>query len=257
MAQGRRRRRRRAAFCAFASSRRVAVLCAPHTQTHRHWRRFVEGVSGFFFLPVGDRVCAWQAHTDDDALATSGATQPGNRYVQKLGVEAAAHHRSRRQAGPPGQTVAEQEALQPGQLQEPVVRADRPVAGLLRGRLRGNCPTAAGRAAHSCTPTAAAANPSLRPQNRRGREKGRVSLGAVKVVETVHPVPETPQFPCAAASAALQVVYNNAHQQCHEPAAPDLTLCIILPGQEERDDWLSSIRSGWSYTSKTFKNSKL
>jgi len=47
------------------------------------------------------------------------------------------------------------------------------------------------------------------------------------------------------ASSAFQIVHNS--YQCDEGSggsATDLTLCIFTPTEEERDDWLWSIRLG-------------
>ena len=83
-------------------------------------------------------------------------------------------------------------------------------------------------------------------QNRKGKEKGRVDLKTVKVVETVEPDISSLAnltVPCDLKnSSALQIVYNPSHQ-CNDGAG-DLTLCIFTPTQQERDSWLWNIRLG-------------
>lgn len=109
---------------------------------------------------------------------------------------------------------------------------------------------------------------SLGFQNRKGREKGRVDLCTVKVVEAVEPTPELipasilPGSKTLAnfgaltsgvipselkGSSALQIVYNP--YQCNDNGSPttDVTLCIFTPTEQERDDWLWSIRLGMSF----------
>jgi len=73
----------------------------------------------------------------------------------------------------------------------------------------------------------------------------------VKVVETVDPVPITATGSVPSdlkSSSALQIVYNL--YECNEAVcASDLTLCIFTPTEQERDDWLWSIRhalKSWS-----------
>ncbi|XP_057366384.1 tyrosine-protein kinase Btk29A-like isoform X1 [Daphnia carinata] len=89
-------------------------------------------------------------------------------------------------------------------------------------------------------------------ENRKGKEKGRVDLQTVKVVEAVDPAPDTPAIGPLAnltgsipsdlkGSSAFQIVYNP--YECNEGScATDLTLCIFTPTQQERDDWLWNIR---------------
>lgn len=89
-------------------------------------------------------------------------------------------------------------------------------------------------------------------QNRKGKEKGRVDLLAVKVVETVDPVPDTSAIgpfsnitgsvpSVLKSSSAFQIVYNP--YQCNETeSVADVTLCIFTSTREERDNWLWSIR---------------
>ena len=84
-------------------------------------------------------------------------------------------------------------------------------------------------------------------QNRKGREKGRVDLQTVKVVESVEQLDISSlanlTVPCdLKTSSALQIVYNPSHQ-CNDGAG-DLTLCIFTPTQQERDSWLWNIRLG-------------